>query len=272
MARGSLLVVTDLDGTLLDEETYGYEPARPALAALARRGAGLVLASSKSRAEMERLAEELDPRPALIVENGGAVLLPGEGGGYEEVVLGTDRATLVRVLGEIAAECEVAVRGFSSLAPEELRRIAGLSLTASRRALDRAYDEPFLLEDEGRAIRLAAAAERRGLRVTRGGRFFHLTGACDKGRALGELLARRGDRPTPATVGLGDAPNDLPMFRAVDRPIVVPGRSGRPDAALAAALPHAELAPAPGPTGWNAAVLAVLAGERLPPVALRAGP
>jgi len=52
----------------------------------------------------------------------------------------------------------------------------------------------------------------------------------------------------------------------VERPIVVPRPSGGPDPALAAALPGAELAPAPGPVGWNAAVLALLEGGRLPRV------
>jgi len=36
-----------------------------------------------------------------------------------------------------------------------------------------------------------------------------------------------------------------------------------PDAELARSLPHVEMAPAPGPEGGNAAVLAVLRGERL---------
>ena len=57
-----LLVATDLDGCLLDEETYSYEAARPALDALARRRVPLVLCSSKTRAEMQPLARELGSR------------------------------------------------------------------------------------------------------------------------------------------------------------------------------------------------------------------
>jgi len=93
-----------------------------------------------------------------------------------------------------------------------------------------------------------------------------------KGRALLQVLAHlesAGDRFR--TFGLGDAQNDLSLLLAVDRPIVVPRRDGRPDAVLAAALPHAELAPAPGPAGWNAAVLAALAGEPLPAVGAGGG-
>jgi hypothetical protein len=82
-----LLVATDLDGTLLDERSYEWEPARPALAALAEAGALLVLASSKTRSEMEPLAAGLGFSSPLIVENGGAVLVPRPGGGYEALTL-----------------------------------------------------------------------------------------------------------------------------------------------------------------------------------------
>lgn len=270
LAGRSLLVVTDLDGTLLDERTYSFAPARPALAALARRGAGLVLASSKSRAEMEPLAEEVGLRPALIVENGGAILVPRADGGYAGIALGTARADLVRALAEIGRETGVSPRGFSSLTPEALRSLTGLTIEAARRALEREYDEPFLLADEEQTAAVAAAAERRGLRVTRGGRFLHLTGATDKGLALRELLARGGPGgglPAPATtVGIGDAANDLPLLRAVDRPIVMPRHDGRLDRELERGLPGAEIAPAAGPRGWNAAVLAVLADRRLPAI------
>jgi mannosyl-3-phosphoglycerate phosphatase len=266
----SLLIVTDLDGTLLDERTYSFEPARPALAALERRGAGLVLASSKSRAEMEPLAGELGLHPALIVENGGAILVPRAGGGYEAIARGAERATLVRALAEIGREAGASPRGFASWTPEAVVRLTGLTLEAARRALERQYDEPFLLEDETRAAAVAAAAERRGLRVMRGGRFFHLTGATDKGQALLELMDRlapgEGLSGAPATVGLGDAANDLPLLLAVERPIVMPRRDGRLDPELARALTGAEVAPEPGPAGWNAAVLTVLEEGRLPAV------
>ena len=108
--------------------------------------------------------------------------------------------------------------------------------------------------------------------MSRAGRFFHLTGDTDKGQALCVLLTvleRPGQQLT--TVGLGDAGNDLPLLRAVDRPIVIPRRIGGVDSTLARELPQAERAPAPGPVGWNAAVLAVLDGRRLPLVGVADG-
>lgn len=45
------LIFTDLDGTLLDHDTYGYGEAREALDYIKRRRIPLILCSSKTRAE-----------------------------------------------------------------------------------------------------------------------------------------------------------------------------------------------------------------------------
>ena len=135
----------------------------------------------------------------------------------------------------------------------------------------REHDEPFVVEgavgrDEALDARLEAAARGRGLRVTHGGRFHHLTGSVDKADALRALVAAWPGGVDGTLVALGDAANDLPMLLAADRPIVMPGPSGAIDPALCARLGGSERATAPGPAGWNAAVLAVLRGEPLPRV------
>jgi len=255
-----LLLVTDLDGTLLDEQTYEVGPAAPALRGLAAAGVPLVLASSKTRVEMERLASTLPGMPplALIVENGGAIVRDRGQEHREITVLGAPHDKLVAALALIANEAGARLTGFSALPPPELSRLTGLSAEEVRRARFREYDEPFLLE-EGDLARVAAAAAHHGLRVSRGGRFLHLTGATDKGRAFRVLLGllAAGGRLFH-TVGLGDAPNDVPLLQAVDEPILVPRPDGPVHEKLRAAFPQAAHAQAPGPEGWKAAVLDVL--------------
>jgi mannosyl-3-phosphoglycerate phosphatase len=275
-ARAALLVATDLDGCLLDEETYSWAPAAPALAALRERGIPLVLATSKTRAEVEPLIAALGVRAPAIVENGGVITIPAGHlrrtpsmrieGTQLIVVLGTAREALVRALADIAAQTGIALRGFASLSPEEVSRLTGLSLDDAGRALRRDYDEPFLVEggeDTADTVRRAAAS--RGLLVSRGGRFHHLTGPVSKGRALQRLLALyAADGRRFTTLALGDSANDLSMLQQADRPVVVPRPGNVLDPVLSAALPGAERAVRPGPEGWNEAVLAVLAGRPLP--------
>ena len=262
-----MLVATDLDGTLLDETTYEFDAALPALAELRRREIPVVLASSKTRAEMEPLARLLGLRAPMIIENGGALLLPSGDDAYETATFGLDAVALAIALRAMSREIGSRLVGFSSLTSAQIARLTGLGIGAAALAGQRDYDEPFLLDDERLLAPLQASATRRGLRITRGGRFFHLTGNADKGMALRALLSRWAGTDQPAeTVGLGDAENDLSLLQAVDRPILVPGKSGRVDAVLASTLPAAECAPFPGPAGWNAAILTVLAGGRLPSV------
>jgi mannosyl-3-phosphoglycerate phosphatase len=284
MTRGNggrpLLVATDLDGCLLDA-SYSYEPARPALAALSREGVPLVLCSSKTRGEIESLVRVLGLDSPFIVENGGAIFIPTHqvprGPGerapapeepYMAIALGTPRKVLVDALSEIAARTGVRVVGFAGLTPAELEKLTGLSTAAAEQALRRAFDEPFLAEGgSDAAAAIAREASRRGLRVTRGGRFHHLTGHVDKGEALRRLLeVMSASGRMYRTAALGDAANDLSMLQTVDRPIVVPLADGRLDPVLAAALPQAERAPAPGPAGWNEAVLTLLRGRNLPTI------
>ena len=274
--RSGLLVVTDLDGCLLDADTYSYDAARPALAELARTQTPLVLCSGKTRAEMQALTRDLALAHPFIVENGGAIVFPlgsfdGDVPGARTVeslrilALGAPHAALVTALRELANETGVRVRGFADLAPEELESLTGLSGAAALLALQREYDEPFLVEDETAVAALARGAEARGLQLSHGGRFHHLMGGSDKGLAVRTLLAlyhRAGYDPRSA--GLGDAETDLPLLRAVERPVVVPRRDGTIDPVLASALPGAECAPFSGPAGWNAAVLALIEGRRLP--------
>jgi mannosyl-3-phosphoglycerate phosphatase len=270
-----LLVATDLDGTLLDAVTYSFEAALPALRLLAERRARLVLATSKTRAEILPLTGQLPLPTSLIVENGGALLvpealLPGplEGavaqGGFWCLTLGAPRETILRELEAIAGEAGANLLPFSRLDADAIARLTGLSPEASELASRREYDEPFLLEGEESIRELSQSAERRGFRLSRGGRFWHFTGKTDKGRALRALLlALAAAGVQLRTIGLGDAANDLPLLQAVERPVVIPDRLGRIDPTLEAGLPFAERAPAPGPIGWNAAVLAILENREL---------
>jgi mannosyl-3-phosphoglycerate phosphatase family protein len=271
-----LLFASDLDACLLDEETYSHEPASEALAALEAQDVPLVLVSSKTLAEIEALVDQLRIRHPFIVENGGAVAIPPEIfrgapgaahdlGDWSLLPLGVPRAKLIAALPEIAREAGTEARGFHTLSDAELGSLAGLTRGQTLRARRRDFDEPFVLDDLSRIDDLRRAAERRGLTVTQGGRFFHLHGGSDKGRALHVVLGLYRDAGRMfRTAGLGDAANDLPLLRAVDRPIIIPHADGEVDAALAQALPAAERAPVPGPAGWNRAVLTVLSGGTLP--------
>jgi mannosyl-3-phosphoglycerate phosphatase len=257
------VVVSGIDGCLLNPETRNYHSARPAIAALARAGVPLILCSSRPRSELTLVSRLLGLGAPMIVENGAALLVPdghlrrGVPGGQWDgechvLTLGPPRERLSEALLEVAAAARVEVQ-----------------IPANG---EREYTEPFFVEREEHAIALVREAEARGLRVARGERLWHLSGGADKGLAVRTLLSlyeREGS--LPRAIGLGAWQVDLPLLRAVHRPVVLPGPSGALEPLLKAALPRAERAPCPGPEGWNDAVLSVLAGRRLPTVAAELG-
>jgi mannosyl-3-phosphoglycerate phosphatase len=271
MATLPMVVFTDLDGTLLDHATYSFEPARPALEALAEAGVPLVFCTSKTRDETEHWRRALGNTHPFIVENGGAVFVPQgyfpfevkfdrTDGGYGILELGKPYAELRRALAALRARTGIGLRGFGDMAIEEIAERCGFTLKDAALAAKREYDEPFVLTEPDTLALVVREAEAEGLHVVSGGRFHHIVGASDKGRAVSALrVLLAEDQGAVRAVGIGDSVNDEPMLRAVDIPILV----RKPGGGFAAGihLPGLVLAPYAGPEGWREAILELLRGE-----------
>src|SRR3712207_5384235 len=132
------LVLTDLDGSLLDAETYSWSPARKALEALGRHQVPLVLVSSKTRTELEPLRFDLSHHGPFVVENGGAIFVP-KGlfpfplestvlrGPYQVLEIGVGYARLRTALKEIEHLLGCRLKGFGDMSVEEVMRQTHLS-------------------------------------------------------------------------------------------------------------------------------------------------
>lgn len=275
MAAPFKVLFTDLDGTLLDERTYAYAAALPALQALQARHIVIVPCTSKTFAETVVLQEAMGLSGPCIVENGGAVYFPHdqvpEGslplvrcGTWSRLELGLTYTSVVQGLASVQDGLGLRVIGFSQMEPAEIAAASGLTLKAAARCKLREFDEPFQVMDATPEDldRLAERARSCGFTLTTGGRYHHLSGGTDKGRAVRTLCECLAPSHGPfRTAGIGDSPNDLPMLQAVDVPVVVMRPDGRHHGTLLAQLPHALQAPGVGPEGWNRAVLDLLARE-----------
>ena len=261
------LIVTDLDGTLIDHHTYSAAAATAALEDCATRAVPVVACSSKTRAEIHRLMRTLPiPAAPVIAENGSVVWFPGDwsvlpgdatpvprGEGYL-VTLGVPSNQLRPELDDIASQLGVRVRALSAMTVDEVAACTGLDREVAGLARQREFSEPFVIDGEPPSLEaMQAVARQRGLYVTRGGRFFHLLGPTDKGRAV--AIVRAACAPGHRALGLGDAPNDLSLLAACDDAVIVPQPERGVHPELVRALPHARQAEAPGPIGWNDAVL-----------------
>jgi mannosyl-3-phosphoglycerate phosphatase family protein len=271
-----LFIVTDLDGTLLDSKTYDVGPARDVLVRVTQAGIPLVLCSSKTRAEIEALQKRLAIHHPFIAENGGAIVAPlgyfdrvppdaAIDGGRFVWPLGRPYQEVVRALREVAAEARVQYVGFSDMTVGDVAEECGLPVLDAQLAKLREFDEPFRLLDPDPTLRsrFLKALHRRGLKAVSGGRFDHVTGDADKGKAVVALRTLIPDRIGPVVLaGLGDDFNDVSMLREVDLPVIVRsdlnGAAGR----MLRKVPTAHVTDACGPAGWAEAVTSLLDGWR----------
>jgi mannosyl-3-phosphoglycerate phosphatase family protein len=268
---------TDLDGTLLDYHTYSFDAARPALALLADRRIPVVICSSKTRAEIEYYREKMDNHHPFISENGGGIFIPrsyftfaiqGEDctvhdeGDYIVMRLGAHYGQLREAIA-LLREDGFQIRGFGDMTSEEIAALTGLGFAEAGMAKMRDFDEPFIFTGSaGEEKKFMEAIREKGFNYTRG-RFFHLLGNSDKGKAVCLLTALfKREMGDLTTVALGDNPNDLPMLKQVDIPVIVQEHDG--SYAPGIDLPGFLKAEGIGPKGWNR-IVARLLSENLPP-------
>jgi mannosyl-3-phosphoglycerate phosphatase len=104
-----------------------------------------------------------------------------------------------------------------------------LPLRSAKLAKERRYDEAFKIVagEEKEVLNLIV---KEGFNFTRGGRYFHILGKTDKGKAvklLKALYVRKSGKLL--TFGVGDGQNDLPMLNEVDAPFFMKETDGKND-------------------------------------------
>lgn len=253
----TLIIFTDLDGTLLDRDSYSWDPARAALERCRQYQVPVVAVTSKTLAETRILTGKIGLDPRFIFENGGGISRLD--GSYLD--LGTSYEELKHDFSMLAAR--FSLRGMGDMGISELVELTGLSPEEASLAKQRLFSEPFLyVGDE--LVELEAAAAEQGLQIIKGGRFYHLMAAGQsKGNAVGKWVREMGKNLAQPllTAALGDSPNDFSMLAAVDYPFLVKQKNGR---TLPCPLQTIARTRAVGPDGWSEAVMQLL--DNLPDV------
>ena len=224
------VIFADLDGTFLDDN-YSCQETKPIVSQLSAAGCSVVFCSSKTRSEIEFYRKTAGINEPFIAENGAAIFIPKNyfpfkydctsTAHYNTIKLGASYATLREKLAQIKQRTAAKIVGFGDMTHEELARDAQLPLELAHLAKKREHDEPFLIV-EGNPKTVLHAIKHEGLQCTQGGRYLHLTGKTDKGKAvmaLKDLYSQMFGKLV--TFGIGDGPNDLPMLKAVDKPLFI---------------------------------------------------
>jgi mannosyl-3-phosphoglycerate phosphatase family protein len=263
-----LVVVTDIDGSLLEPGTRSLPDDRAALDFLAARGIPLVINSSRTRAEIERLHQTLHMLTPFISEHGSALFVPhgcfpfvparsqpALGGSVIE--FGRRYHDVVEGLRLTSRELGVEIVGFAELTIQDVARELGVAIVEAQLAKLREYTELFRIVDDKDATRsrLLKALRRRGLRCWRTGSHHLVTATPDHAESLRTLKAMwRQAWGDPIMIGFGDSEDDVAWLRHADVAIIVQNdRTGVP-ARVLSKLPTVHVTRFSGRHGWSEAV------------------
>jgi mannosyl-3-phosphoglycerate phosphatase len=266
----NLLIFSDLDGTLLSHDSYSFEEANEALKHIKQQEIPLIMTTSKTFKETIEIQNKLGLLEPFIVENGGGIFFPriyknievciGKPfENFKKICIGAKRAVILNFVERIRKK-GFNIKLYSEFSIDELMHYTGLSQEEAIRSLDRHFSEPFILLDknENKITQLDKMAREEGLKILKGGRFYHFVGINqDKGKAiqitkksLEELFNKKF-----ISIGIGDSSNDKDMLENVDIPILIRKHDGSYENIQIKGLLKSNLI---GPAGFNEMILKIL--------------
>ncbi len=261
----ALLIASDVDGTLLDDE--GQLPCSPpqlraSLHALRERVASctLALASSRTLTELAVVQRAIGIAGPCIAEDGAVLAIDGTpdephltryGRRALEVRQHARTADMLRdIMHDVPA---VARADAARLSREHLTNLGFRTPASIRRALHARehsllLDPSRMLSDEIVSARTVALT--RSLQLRRGGRWLTLSDTQGKGPTLltlRHLVASCG--VSPLLIAIGNEENDVSLLEVADLAFVIRNPHRGPHPALTA-IPHVVVLDTEGPGGW----------------------
>jgi mannosyl-3-phosphoglycerate phosphatase len=258
------IIFTDLDGTFLNHDDYSYSDSLLGVRKILSENIPLIFTTSKTKIEIETLHERLKINEPFIIENGAALFIPKnykefdfsfleEYENYYIYQFGLSYKKILEFYNKYKEEFEIL--GFSDMNNWELMKYTKLDSQIANLAKQRDFTEPFILKNESKLKALEKIAFEYGIKITKGGRFYHLIGINqDKGKAVSETVKifEKVFNTKFKTIALGDGQNDIPMLENVDVPIIIKNHKG---GYVNCKIKNIQKSTYKGSTGWSEMVL-----------------
>lgn len=270
------LIFTDMDGSLLDHYTYSFKPAKPLLLALEQHHIPVIPVSSKTKAELQHLQNELNNAHPFIIENGAAIYMPKQYFQHQpdETVEDDDfwvkafvepRETWQKLIAHVSEEFGNSFKTFEQIGIDGIIEMTQLDHDAAIRASQRQFGEPVVwYGTEHQKQKFIQALTDAGAHVLHGGRFMHVSGQCNKGLAL-KWLAQQyqsfDNSSSFITIAAGDSQNDQAMLEQADETVIIRSPVHEPPAITK--QHNVYLSDAMGPEGWVEGITHILSSYHI---------
>ncbi len=263
-----IVIMTDLDGSLLDHHTYSYEEASSALQYLREKSIPIIFNSSKTASEIIEIQTQLDLDWPFVVENGAGIYLSrtmdSESNNVSMHSFGKPRTEILEILRNIRQKFGFAFTGFNDMTDEELHSHTNLSMDKILLAKQRDFSEPLLWQDnESQWNEFIKQLEQHELVAVKGGRFISITSDVNKADAVDWFKHHYAAETNSSVtiIALGDGENDIKMLNAADYGILIKSPAHTLSGQSVENLIHTQEF---GPTGWNQSLLTLLTKIRKP--------
>ncbi len=217
----SLIIFTDLDGSLLHRDNFKFDEIKDYLKNLIDEGIIIIPNTSKTEKEILEFNKELGQDLPFISENGSVINglnllkkdLP------QKLILGRDKNELLKVFNnEVPKNLSVKCKWIYLMDKNVQSNILGLSKDNLNFALDRKFTIPFVFEGtKNEKIELSKILKTKELTLQEGGRIVNLCDKVSKAKAM-QIFLRffKKDKKKLKTIAVGDNYNDLDMLKNAD--------------------------------------------------------
>jgi len=234
----TLLIFTDIDGTLINNDTF-FEGKNIEIAeTLHEHNHILIYNSSKTFDEIVNMQKKFNTSFPFICETGGGIyyknLLTQASDELREgysIMYESKKIEMFKkiIKEEVQKNFKNDLDMFDDLCVDEKSRLSGLKGNDLHLASKR--DFSILINwksDDGRYSKFKSVLHEHGLKLIKGGRFSHICASHDKGQAVKFFLNQiksSGMYNKILTIGIGDSTNDLEMLSNVDYACVVKSKN-----------------------------------------------
>ena len=221
-----ILIFTDLDGSLLDRDTFKFDEIKDYIRQLISKGIFIIPNTSKTEKEILEFNSDLGSSLPFISENGSSINglnllnkdLP------QELILSREKEILLEIFKKtVSPNLQNKCKWLSEMDTRNQSLILGLEHKKLKMALDRKFTLPFIFNgNKNQKKELSKIIKNKGLFLQEGGRVIHLTDRVNKAKAL-KVFVRffKKNNKNVKTIAVGDNYNDLDMLKTSDFPCLV---------------------------------------------------